>query len=249
MPFFTIGMENKNLYNAPALIIGAALILASVVGAAAFIKARGFDNALSVTGSAKQTVTSDTAKWSFDLSRRVIESGVQGGRAALARDLDLAEAFLANQGIAAESVSVSPVFVEEIYKYGEGSQGPREFNLRQTVTVETSEVAKMDTLAKAVDALSAQGVFFVARSPEYFYSDLASLRVSLLGEAVKDARARAESIAESAGTEVGPLKSASSGVVQVLAANSIDISDYGSYDTSTIEKDVMVTVRATFFVE
>jgi hypothetical protein len=79
--------------------------------------------------------------------------------------------------------------------------------------------------------------------------DLPELRVSLLGEALKDARARATEIAKSANTKVGALKSAASGVVQVSAPNSIDVSDYGNYDTSSMDKDVMVTVRATFLVQ
>ena len=56
------------------------------------------------------------------------------------------------------------------------------------------------------------------------------------------------SIASSTGQTVGKLKSASSGVVQVMQPNSTDVSDYGSYDTSTIEKEVSVTARAVFFV-
>jgi hypothetical protein len=36
------------------------------------------------------------------------------------------------------------------------------------------------------------------------------------------------------------------GVVQVTQPNSVDISDYGNYDVSTIEKEVMITVRASF---
>jgi hypothetical protein len=42
------------------------------------------------------------------------------------------------------------------------------------------------------------------------------------------------------------LRNASSGVVQVLAADGVDISDYGSYDTTSLNKEVMVTVRAVF---
>jgi hypothetical protein len=34
--------------------------------------------------------------------------------------------------------------------------------------------------------------------------------------------------------------------VQVLKVNSTDVSDYGAYDTSTIEKEVMVTITAVF---
>lgn len=73
--------------------------------------------------------------------------------------------------------------------------------------------------------------------------------MSLLGAAVSDAKARAEQIAGATKQKVGKLKSAQSGVVQVLRSNSIDVADYGMYDTSTIEKEVMVTVRATFLVQ
>jgi hypothetical protein len=45
---------------------------------------------------------------------------------------------------------------------------------------------------------------------------------------------------------VGSIRSASMGVVQVLSPQSIEISDYGSYDTSSVEKEVMVTVKAAF---
>jgi hypothetical protein len=77
---------------------------------------------------------------------------------------------------------------------------------------------------------------------------LSDLRVSLLGDALKDAKARANEIARASNQNIGKLKSASSGVVQVLAPNSTDTSDYGTYDTSTINKDISVTVRATFVV-
>jgi hypothetical protein len=56
-------------------------------------------------------------------------------------------------------------------------------------------------------------------------------------------------LAESSGKKVGQLKSASSGVVQVLSANSLDVSDYGSYDTSKVDKNIMLTVKASFTLE
>lgn len=70
----------------------------------------------------------------------------------------------------------------------------------------------------------------------------------MLSDAIKDAKARAEKIAGSSGKRVGIIKSASAGVVQVLSPNSIDISDYGTYDTSSIEKEIMVTVKALFTI-
>ena len=67
-----------------------------------------------------------------------------------------------------------------------------------------------------------------------------------MSDAIKDAKSRAEKIAEGTGRKVGSVQEASSGVVQVLTPNSIEVSDYGSYDTSSIEKEVMVTVKASF---
>ena len=56
-------------------------------------------------------------------------------------------------------------------------------------------------------------------------------------------------IATAGGNSVGAIKSASSGVVQVLAPNSVEVSDYGQYDTSKIDKEIMVTVKATFEIK
>jgi hypothetical protein len=91
-------------------------------------------------------------------------------------------------------------------------------------------------------------VLFSTQSLEYTYSKLPELRVSLLKDAMTDARARANSIASSDGKGVGALTSASIGVVQVLSPSSTSVEDYGAYDTSSIEKEVMVTVRASFQV-
>ncbi len=184
----------------------------------------------------------------MSIIRKVPESNLQGGYPLLARDLGLVQAFLKTNAITDDQVTVSQVFVEEVYKYNQNDGGPREFNLRQEVTVQSKDVHGIDALSKNITELSSKGVFLQWNSLEYFVSNLPELRVSLLGDAVKDAHARAVEIAKAGGQSVGSLKSASSGVVQVLAPNSIEVTDYGSYDTQSLEKDVMVTARATFFV-
>ena len=116
------------------------------------------------------------------------------------------------------------------------------------ITIESKDVSGTDALSKNINELAGKSVFISGNYLEFYVTSLPQLRVSLLADAVKDAKARAEQIASAGGQKVGALKAASSGVVQVLAPNSIEISDYGQYDTQSIEKDVMVTVRATFFV-
>ena len=232
----------------PPVIIGVAIVLASAIGSYAFYAVRSFDNVLTVTGSAKQHVTSDTVKWRLNVVRKVTESSMQGGYPLLAKDIDSVKTFLKSHSVADDAVTVSQVYVEEQYKYGSDQSGPREFNLRQEIVIESKDVAAIDALSKNLSEVVAKGIFIQGNYLEFYVSNLPDLRVSLLGAAVTDAKARAVEIAKAGGKSVGGLKSASSGVVQVLAPNSIEITDYGSYDTQSIEKDVMVTARATFFV-
>jgi len=94
-----------------------------------------------------------------------------------------------------------------------------------------------------------KGVLFTTSSLEFYYSQLPQARIELLASAVQDAKARAEQLAQAGGKKIGILKSASSGVVQVMAPNSVEVSDYGMYDTSKIEKEIMVTVKTSFEIK
>jgi hypothetical protein len=242
----------EKLFFAPlsvaASILSVGLVVASSVGAYAAYSIKTFDNGLTVTGSAKTTVEADSAKWTLNLTRSATEDSLQDGYDRMAQDLKKTRAFLSAKGFTNEQITVVPVSVQEVY-HSDQYMGPKEYNLVQTVTVQSSDVAKVGQVAGEVQGLVVQGVFAQANAPEYFYTKLADLRVSLLADAIKDAKARAEQIAKSNGNSVGTLKAASSGVVQVLAPNSVEIQDAGQYDTSTVSKDVMATVRATFVIK
>ncbi|MES2014188.1 MAG: SIMPL domain-containing protein [Patescibacteria group bacterium] len=233
------------------IIIGASLVIAAALGSYTFYAVRSLDNVLSVTGSAKTHVTADTVKWRISVTRKVSEFALQSGYPILAKDVKDVQTFLKANAVADDAVTVSPVFVEEMYNYNSNNgSAPRQFNLREEITVTSKDVHAIDALSKNINSeLADKGIFISNNWLEFYVSNLADLRVSLLADAVKDAKARATEIAKAGGTKVGALKSASSGVVQVLAPNSIEVTDYGTYDTQSLEKDVMVTARATFFVQ
>lgn len=238
---------NKNSIISFGVIIGIALIMASIVISVTFYKIRALDNTLSVTGSAKTEVVSDTVKWSSQITRPVRISELQSGYSQIASDLTKVKKFLIDSGIPEEAITVSTVSFYENYSYQQNQRYiDKEFILSQNITVNSSDIDKITNISKDINAVVSQGVIFQTNSLEYYISSLPELRVSLLGEAVKDAESRANSLAQASGKRVGKLKSASSGVVQVLSTNSTDISDYGSYDTSQINKQVMVTVKASF---
>ncbi len=232
----------------PAIVLTLGLIIAGITLAAGLAKIRATDNLLSVTGSAKVRVTSDSVKWNSSISRTVTEATLQTGYTQLSGDLAKVTAFLKTAGMTDAEITIAPVSVQEVYDYN-NTGGPKRYTLQQSITVDSSDVNKVTNANKNAQDLINQGVLLSINPVQYYYSGLAEQRVALLGEAIKDAKLRANEIAKSNGQNVGKLKTASSGVVQVLAPNSVEVSDYGSYDTSTIEKDVMVTVRASFIVK
>jgi uncharacterized protein len=240
----------KKTWFAPSML-GACLVISAVVFSFAFYLSRVDTDVLSVTGSSKVSVKADLAKWTISFSRIVPQSSIKTGYDLMAKDLQIVNKYFKDAGVADTDLNISPVFMDQNYDYS-SSKTPgseKEYTLRQTVQLSLADVQKMTLLAKNTRAIVDGGVLLSPNSVEYYYTKLPDLRVSLLSDAIKDAQNRAEKLTGSTGRMVGVLKSASSGVVQVLPLNSLEVSDYGSYDTGSIDKDVMITVRATFNIK
>lgn len=230
----------------PSTILALGIIVAAALGSYSFYKVHTLTNTLSVTGSATATTTADSAKWTVSVSHSAYESGLGNAQTRVAADTQAIVNFLTKNGIDSTNILVSPVFVDRDWSNNQGA--PVSYNVHEDISVTSDDVHLIEKLSKDISSLMSQGIVLSIQQPQYYISDLPKLRVSLIGAAVKDAKARATEIAKSTGQSVGALQSASSGVVQVMQSNSIDVSDYGSYDTSTIDKQVMITTRATFYV-
>jgi len=228
-----------------SLILGICFIIGLSLVSYTLFQIKEADNTLSVTGSAKQSVSADMVKWNSSFSRTVLASNLKNGYTQMKNDETVVSNFLKSNGITDAEMTISPVSMQKNYYYDK-SNAPEEYTLAQNVMIQSTDIEKIKNLSKNVQSVIDQGVIFSAYSPEYYYTKLPEVRVTLLPDAMKDAQNRAESIAKSTGKKVGSLKSASMGVVQVMQPNSVDISDYGNYDTSTIEKEIMITVKASF---
>ncbi len=226
------------------VIIGICLIIAASIASLTFYIVRTQNETLTVTGSVKQKVTSDLVKWKGGFQRNVPIEDLKAGYVQMKQDQDLVLQFFKENGFNSNQVLITPVFMEMPFQYDPNA--PKEYILRQYVEIQSDKVQEVTAMAQNVSMLIDKGVIFSTNSLEYYYTKLPELRIALLKDAVADAKQRAQKIAESTGLQVGSIKSANAGVVQVLQVNSTDISDYGAYDTSTIEKEVMVTVTAIF---
>jgi uncharacterized protein len=238
-----------NEKNALALTLSAALIIVTVIGGNYYSNKKNVTNTLTVTGSARTEVVSDTVVWRAAITRSVSFAGLKDGYTQMAKDLEIVKKFLTDNNISAESITVQPIAMNEDWNNsGPVAQEFKRYTLNQSIEIKTADVQGVTALAQRVGEIINSGVLFQSYGLEYYYTNLADMRVEMLADAVADAKARAKSMAGAGGQRVGSLQSASSGVVQVLSRGSVEVSDYGSYDTSKIEKEVMVTVRATFGV-
>jgi hypothetical protein len=173
-----------------------------------------------------------------------LASDVKVGYVQLATDLKVVESFMSKNGITDKQIIVLPVSLMQ--DYSQNANDPKRYTLTQSIEIDTTDVIKITDIAKNVESIVNQGVLFQSNPVEYYYSQLDKARVELLTAATADAQARAAAMAKSSGQSVGKLQSASSGVVQVLSKGAVDNGEYGQYDTSKIDKDISVTVRATF---
>lgn len=230
-----------------SFIIAGALIVAVIVGGVFYLSKKSGGDTLTVTGSARQAVVADNVIWRASISRNVGAAELKPGYGQLAGDLKTVQAFLSKNGIADSSIIISPVSMNQ--EYSQNANDPKRYMLMQNIEINSGDVQKVTDIAKNVGDIVNQGVLFQSNGLEYYYSKLNESRVSLLTDAITDARARADAMAKSSHQSVGKLQSASSGVVQVLSKGAVDNGDYGQYDTSKIDKEISVTVRATFNVK
>lgn len=244
-------MYINKLFDYSVPLVAAATIL--VVGALAVTLYAGKvvtdvklgNDTIEVTGSAKEAVVADMGRWTINLEARTGVNDQQAGFVRLDSAVTKITDYLKTAGFTEYETPAGVSF--PTYTYPQYSEPILTgYSVTRTIIVRSEEIEKLSALANNVEPLVGQGYNVSTGMLELTYRKLPEMRVKLLSEAIKDATARAQAIAQDSGRTVGTLRNASSGVVQVLAEGGVDISDYGSYDTQSLNKEVMVTVRATF---
>ena len=234
--------SNKIIYF--GIILGICLIISAIIASYTFYIVRMPEDTISVTGSVRQKVTSDIVKWTSTFSRTVPAEELSYGYDQMKSDKNIVINFFKENGFSEQDINISPVFMEQLYLYDPNA--PKENILKQTIVIQSTDVEKIASMAKNTQKLIDEGVIFSTQTLEYYYSKLPELRIELIPDAINDAKLRAQKIAEGSDKKIGVIKSANLGVVQVLPVNSTEVSDWGTYDTSTIEKEVMIPVTVIF---
>jgi len=245
---------NEN-YRA-GLALSLALVLSASIASWSFIHSKKLNQTIDVTGSAKKRIKSDLIIWRASVT--VESSSLAECYTKLTRDVEKTRTFLVAQGVPATQIVISAVTTTPIRPQARRSfqsdGGDSEsvsgrtvgYNLKQSLEIRSGEIDKISTVSRQVTQLIMQGILLESEDPEYLYTRLAEAKVDILASAARDARERAKQIAESAGSGVGEARSAQMGVLQITAADSINVSDYGENDTKSLEKDINAVVHMSF---
>ncbi|MDI1242863.1 MAG: SIMPL domain-containing protein [bacterium] len=242
------GERTWTYYNSgTALAIG--IVLASLIFGWFYSSAKKGDDAITVTGSAKKRITSDLVIWSAGVSSQAAQ--LSDAYKQLSDNIPRIKQYLIEKGVPDSQMTISSITTTTLKRRdGDGNETAEitGYSLTQSIEVRSNDVQKISQVAREATELINQGILVESKAPQFYYTAIGDLKIEMLGEAAKDAKERASRIASSTGNSIGSVRSAKMGVLQITAADSTDVSDYGVYDTTTIEKDMTAVVNVSFAV-
>lgn len=207
---------------------------------------------IEVKGYAESKVRSDYANWSVRITVR--DQTLSTAYEKLDHDIKIVEDFLKTSKIQDLKLERDPVGKNLLYDRdvnGNTLSTVNGYELDQTLSFTTMNLDEVKDLSTSIDVLGRQGIEIAVSSPVYLVEreKLESLKKDLLTKATQSAKERAELFAQNSGTKIGGLISARQGIFQVTSESSTDVSDYGSYDTRTIDKVVKIVVTLSYQTE
>ncbi|MBK6848466.1 MAG: SIMPL domain-containing protein [Proteobacteria bacterium] len=235
--------------------VAVALVVSTWIASRAWerVKLQPPDRTIQVTGSAKRRIVSDQVEWTAQVSTQDLD------RTKAYRDLhghvETTLAYLRGLGLKPSELRVGSATVEKVLDteyVGTGEarverQILRGYAARQAITVNSGNVPLVERASREVTQLLERGVPVSSSAPSYYYTKLGELKIAMLAEASSDARTRAEQVVTRAGgAGLGELRGADMGVINVNPANSTSTSWQGNNDTSSLEKDILTIIHATF---
>lgn len=250
--------RDKSPFGMAAMALG--MIVATQIAFSAWERVRGprpVDRSIQVTGSAKRRIQSDHVEWGATVVTE--DKDRTAAYRMLHTQMEAAIANLKAQGLKDDEIRVGSATFQELHETEVITKGtgPKAvvttrdimvgWRTTQSVTVSSSNVTLVEKVSREVTSLLEQGITITSESPAYFYTKLGELKIEMLAAASKDARTRAENMIKSAGgAGLGKLRAADMGVINVNPANSTETSWDGNNDTSSLEKDIISVVHATY---
>lgn len=244
-------MENRSLYIITGqLLLAIAIITSTFLVTQTLKKIKFGQGTIHVKGCAEKEIHSDFVKWHGSLTTSA-ETQILAYE-KLEKDLSTLRHYLQEQGISESSVTFSPIYTSIVYQRndkGNTTNTIESYTLSLDFTVTSTDISLLTKVSQNITSLIKEGLSIHSSSPQYFYLKIDELKIAMLGEAAKDAKQRAEELVSKSGSRVGNLRSAQQGVFQITPAYSASVSDYGEFDTSSIEKRIKAVVTMEYAID
>ena len=251
-------MSDQKDYSKAMMILG--LLLAIGMASAAFIlgvqaKRAVSGQSITVKGLAEKPIKADSAEWQVDVSATADTQA--NALSNLAVERKVVDAFLTKQGFASDNVTadvenIAPHY-EEVFIKDTPRQVQKGFDAYQTIRVASKDLTKITAANKAFLQLKAENHPVNAQPPQFLVSNLETVKMSLIADATKNARARATEFVKQDGVKVGVMKSATQGAFYILPVGKSNDDTDNSYgginDKSTIDKTARVVVTIVYNIE
>lgn len=232
--------------------LGVYILLAAVIWSIAYYQAKlvSTRGSISVTGVAYENVRSDKGQWTIEIERNDADRRVSYEQ--VTRDEKRVRAFLSEKGVL--GAGPSNYDTQEVYRkntntYGESNEIEGYRSTARFGVTSTNVDNLYEAQSQIHPFLIESDITLSQNEVEFYFTDLENLKITLLEKAIGNARERAGAIGKHAQSAVGKIISANQGIFQVNRAGDLSVSDYGNYDTSSIDKTIRALVTVEFSVQ
>jgi uncharacterized protein len=199
----------ENIKNYSVWIMGAVLLVFSVLF---FIAAKDFSKQgiyVEVKGLSEKIVKADVAIWSINFE--VKSNNIDSLYADIEKDTGIINSFLLAKGFEASEINVAPVniyqdtYKDSLFRYNSSTQ----------LSVYTKKVDLIKSSSKDTLSLVKQGITMSQNSIIFQFSDINSVKPEMLAEAIKNAKDAAIQFAKESGSSVGSVSRGNQGVFDI----------------------------------
>ena len=244
---------------ASALIIVSVIALAAGIVLSSFMLSRfmlkiqhATEKCITVKGVAEKNIMSDIA--AFTCSVSVKGKTRAEGYASLNKAKLMLNAQLNQLGFTEAMREDESISCDEMVKTEKIRENGREvtktyfdhFKMTYSVRIRTNDVRLVEKNHLKIYNLAAYKLEISHTSPRYFISNPEQYKLELVDAASASAAARAAVAAGKSGSSLGPLIEARQGVIQITAPASNETSDYGIYDTGSVQKVMRLVMTMKF---
>ena len=246
-----------------SLIVGIAIVLTAFILGQSFKNRNKNLDSISVIGLGTKDFVSDEILWSGSFS--VNSADIKSAYSKIISDQRIVSDFFKSKGFQTNEFTFGAVNFEKKFREIRTESTDNQYQNKveqifdgyQATQTITFSAKKNPSLMKNIENVSSKtaelvnsGIELTSNSIQYTYSDLPSLKQSLIENATKDANERATKIVKTADGSLGKLKTASMGVFQITGQGSTEEDSYGgNNDTYSKNKTARITVRLEYVLD